>query len=122
MGLFARFVCLRHDGTPNEYIRIVRELLQARNVAEATDPAAVERLLLIAPAGDGWIMVVDHVEHLPEAIFDRDGLLAELGLSPGRVAVDIVVADSDSLILSLIDEKGVQFQLEIEHGRLKVVR
>jgi hypothetical protein len=75
--------------------------------------------LLIAPAADGWLMVVDHVEHLSEAIPDRDGLLAELGHSSGRIAVDIVVADSDELILSLTDERGAQFQLEIGHGGLK---
>ncbi len=119
MGLFARFVCLRRDSTANDLGRSVRDLLQARNVAETTDPAAAERLLLIAPAGDGWLMVVDHVEHLSEAIPDRDGLLAELGHSPCRIAVDIVVADSDDLILSLIDERGAQFQLEVGHDGLK---
>src|SRR5258707_6496066 len=119
MGLFARFVCLRRDSTANDLGRSIRDLLQARNVAEATDPAAAERLLLIAPAGDGWLMVVDHVEHLSEAIPDRDGLLAELGHSPCRIAVDIVVADSDDLILSLIDERGAQFQLEVGHDGLK---
>ncbi len=54
MGLFARFVCLRGDITANDLGRSIRDLLQARNVAEATDPAAAERILLIAPAGDGW--------------------------------------------------------------------
>lgn len=119
MGLFARFVCLRRDSTAGDLARSVRSLLQARNVAEAQGPAIGERLLLIAPAGDGWLMVVDHLEHPSEAIPDRDGLLAELGHSPGKIAVDIVVADSDDLILSLIDESGAQFQLEIGHGGVK---
>jgi hypothetical protein len=51
MGLFARFTCLRHGGTAMGFAPMVRDLLQARNVVETLDPAATERLLMIAPPG-----------------------------------------------------------------------
>jgi hypothetical protein len=62
MGLFTRFRCLRHDGTAKDLVQTVRDLLRSRNVVETPDPATAERLLMVAPAGDGWLMVVDHVE------------------------------------------------------------
>ena len=68
MGLFARFTCLRHDGTAKDLARTVRDLLQTRNVVETPDPAAAERLLMIASAGDGWLMAFDHVERPGEAL------------------------------------------------------
>jgi hypothetical protein len=119
MGLFARFTCLRHDGTAMGFAPMVRDLLQARNVVETLDPAATERLLMIAPAGDGWVMVFDHVERPGEALSDNDGLLRELSCSPGRTALDIIVGDSDDLILLLIDGGELQSQLEIGRRGLK---
>ena len=68
MGLFARFACLRQDGTAKDLARTVRDLLLARNVVETPDPAAAERLLMIASAGDGWLMAFDHVERPGEAL------------------------------------------------------
>jgi hypothetical protein len=119
VGLFARFTCLRHDGAAKDLAQTVRDLLQARNVVETLDPAAAERLLMIAPAGDGWVMVFDHVERPGEALSDNDGLLRELSCSPGRTALDIIVGDSDDLILLLIDGGELQSQLEIGRRGLK---
>jgi hypothetical protein len=119
MGLFARLTCLRHDGTAMDFAPMVRDLLQARNVVETLDPAAAERLLMIAPAGDGWVVVFDHVERPGEALSDNDGLLRELSCSPGRTALDIIVGDSDDLILLLIDGGELQSQLEIGRRGLK---
>jgi hypothetical protein len=123
MGLFARFTCLRREGTANDLATIVRDLLRARNVVETPDPAAAERLLMIAPAGDGWLMVFDHVENPPEAMADADGLLAELGRASGTLALDIVVADSDELIFLLMEGGSLQAQLAVDgrgaHGPLE---
>ena len=118
MGLFARFACLHRKDTAEDLAQIVRKLLQARNVVETAEPNAVERLLIIAPAGGGWLMVVDHVEKMSSAIQDSDGLLAELCHTPGTMALDIVVADSDDLILSLIKDGEVVSQLAIGHDGL----
>jgi len=74
---------------------------------------------MIAPAGDGWVMVFDHVERPGEALSDNDGLLRELSCSPGRTALDIMVANSDGLILLLIDGGELQSQLEIGRRGLK---
>jgi hypothetical protein len=123
MGLFARFTCLRHDGTAKDFSRTVRDLLRSRNVVETPDPSTAERLLMIAPAGDGWLMVVDHVEGLSAAMDDADGLLAELSHTSGRMALDIIVADSDDLILVFFDGGVPQSQLVIDrrgmHGELE---
>src|SRR5262249_47398592 len=97
MGLFARFTCLRRDATAMDFARTVRDLLRSRNVVETPDPAAEERLLMIAPAGDGWLMVVDHVEDPSAAMADAGGLLAELSHTSGTLALDIFIADSDEL-------------------------
>ena len=48
---------------------------------------------------------------------DADGLLAELAL--GVRALDVVVADSDDLILSLPDGSGLPAQLAIGHRGLR---
>lgn len=124
MGLFARLTCLRRDGTAKDLGQMVRDLLQARRMVEAADPATAERLMMIAPAGDGWLMVIDHVEDLSAAMYDRDGVLAELSHSLGMIALDIIVADSDDLILTLIDGKEAPSQLAIgrrglENGALE---
>jgi hypothetical protein len=92
---------LRHDGTANDLARTVRDLLQTRNIVETPDPAAAERLLMIAPAGNGWLMVFDHVE--APSLGDADALLAELSRTAGTLALDIMIADSDDLILTLMD-------------------
>jgi hypothetical protein len=118
MGLFARFVCLHWKDTAEDLAQIVRKLLQARNVVETAEPDAVERLLIIAPAGDGWLMVVDHVEDTSSAVQD-DSLLAELSHTPGTMALDIFVADSDDLILLLIKDGEPVSQLHIRHDGLK---
>jgi hypothetical protein len=74
---------------------------------------------MIAPAGDGWLMVVDHVEELRAAMYDTDGLLAELIHTYGTPAVDIIVADSDDLVLLLTDGGVPQSQLVIDRRGLQ---
>lgn len=118
MGLFARFTCLRHDGSATDLAQTVRDLLRSRNVVETPDPAAAERLLMIAPAGDGWLMVFDHIEDPAAAMADADGLLTELGRACGTLALDIIVADSDELILLLTEAGELQAQLTVDHRGL----
>lgn len=122
MGLFARFTCLRHDGTAKDLAQAVRDLLRSRNVVETADPAAAERLLMIAPAGDGWLMVFDHVEAPSASMADADGLLSELGRTSGSLALEIIVADSDDLGLLLTETGELQAHLTIDrrglHGAL----
>jgi hypothetical protein len=118
MGLFARFTCLRREGTAADLAPIVREMLRARNVIETADPAAAERLLVIAPAGNGWLMVFDHVEDPGAAIGDADGLLTELGRTSGTAALDITVADSGDLAFLLIEGGELQAHLAIDQRGL----
>jgi len=119
MGLFAHLTCLRRNGTAQDFAPIIRGLLQARNVVEAPDPATADRLLLIAPAGDGWLMVVDHVEDLSTSTYDSDRLLAELIHAPDAVALDIIVADSDQLVLSLHHAGNPPSLLVVGHGGIE---
>jgi hypothetical protein len=118
MGLFARFTCLRHEGSAKDFAPTVRDLLRSRNVVETPDPAAAERLLMIAPAGEGWLMVFDHVEDPGEAMADADGLLAELGRTSGTLALDIIVADSDDLVFLLTEAGELQAQLAVDRRGL----
>jgi hypothetical protein len=120
MGLFARFTCLRREGTAHDFAPVVSDLLRVRNVAETPDPTAAERLLMIAPAGDGWLMVFDHVEEPSAAMGDADGLLQEVGTA-GNLALDIFVADSDDLVLMLNDggEPQARPALAIGHRGLE---
>src|SRR5262245_42480333 len=121
MGLFARFVCLRGEVTANDLAGTVKDLLRQRNVFETADPAAAERLLMIAPAGDGWLLVFDHLEDPSVAMGDADGLLEEIGRTAGNLALDIFVADSDELILFLNNGSDWQARpsLVIGHRGLK---
>jgi hypothetical protein len=123
MGLFARFTCLRHHGTAKDFAPAVQDLLRTRNFVETEDPAAAERLLMIAPAGDGWLMIFDHVEAPSMAMADADGLLADIGRTPGALALDIIVADSDELVFLLAEAGELQAQLTIDrrgpHGALE---
>jgi hypothetical protein len=119
MGLFARFICLRHEESAHELAQTVQDMLRARNMVEAADPADAERLLVIAPAGPGWLMVLDHAESSFAAMDDADGLLAELSCAPGRTALDITIADSDELFLSLIDGGAPRGSLAIDHDGLR---
>jgi hypothetical protein len=117
MGLFARFACLRRDGTASDLAQTVRDLLTTRHVVEVPALAEADRLMMIALAGVGWLLLFDHVERPSEVLSDDDGLLGELNGSPDETAVDIIVADSDDLILSLMDGCRLQSQLEIgPHG------
>ena len=116
MGLFARLTCLRREGTAHDLATVVRDLLRARNVVETGDPAAAERLLVIAPAGNGWLMIFDHVEDSGAAMADADGLLAELGRTSATAALDIIVADSDDLVFLLIEGGELQAELAV-NGR-----
>jgi hypothetical protein len=117
MGLFARFACLRRDGTASDIAQTVRDLLTTRHVVEVPALAEADRLMMIALAGVGWLLLFDHVERPSEVLSDDDGLLGELNGSPDETAVDIIVADSDDLILSLMDGCRLQSQLEIgPHG------
>ena len=109
MGLFARFTCLRCGSTAQDLALKVRGMLRSRNVVEASDPAAAERLLMIAPAGDGWLMVFDHLEDPSAAMADADGLLADLGRASGGLALDIIVADSDDLVFLLTESLSRKF-------------
>ena len=117
MGLFARLTCLRRDGTVNDLARTVRDLLKAQHVVEVADLAAAERLMMIAPAGHGWFLLFDHIERPSEAFSDDGSLIKELCL-PDKTAVDILVADSDDLVLSLVNGSELQSQLEVGHGGL----
>jgi hypothetical protein len=78
---------------------------------------------MIAPAGDGWLMVFDHVEDPGAAIADGDGLLAEVGRTSGALAIDIIVADSDDLVFLLTQAGELLAQLTIDrrglHGALE---
>ena len=115
MGLFARFTCLRHDGTVEDVAQAVRDLLRSQNVVETPDQAAAERLIMIAPAGDGWLMVED-----PSApMADADGLLAELGRTCGKLALEIIVADSDDLVFLLTEDGEPQAQLTVDRRGLR---
>jgi len=118
MGFFARFSCLRRDGTASDLAQTVRDLLKAQHVVEAADVATADRLMMIAPAGHGWLLLFDHVERSSEALSDDGRLLRELNCSPDRTAIDIIVADSDDLILSLMDGDQLLSQLEIGHHGL----
>jgi hypothetical protein len=116
MGLFARLTCLRRDGTADDLAGTVRDWLKAQHVLEVADLAAAERLMMVAPAGPGWFLLFDHVERPSEAFSDDGSLIREL-CSPDRTAVDILVADSDDLVLSLINGSELQSQLEVgAHG------
>lgn len=119
MGLFARFTCMRRDETANDLAQTVRDLLKARHVVEVADLAAADRLMMIAPAGHGWLLLFDHVERPSEAFSDDGSLLRELNGSPDETSVDIMVADSDDMILSLVDGSQLRSQLEIDHRGLK---
>lgn len=115
MGMYARLTCLRRTGTPAAFAGTVRDLLKARNVVEAEDPAEADRLLMIAPAGEGWLMVADHLEDLSASMYDADGLLTALGQAPDTQALDVTIADSDHLILSLVGAGSGQSYLVIGH-------
>ena len=108
MGLFARFACLRMDGAATDLAEIVRGLLRERNMVETTDAAAAERLILVASAGDGWLMVADHLQELSVSIPDPDGLIAELSASHAGTLIDFIVADGDDLMFGLSDHGHVQ--------------
>jgi hypothetical protein len=113
MGTHARFVCLRGAGDVPDLAKSVRGLLKSRHMVEVADPAEAERLLLVAPAGDGWFMVVDRLEELSMSMFDADGLISELCASHVGAAVDVVIADSDDLIMSLSNDGEAQAQLAV---------
>src|SRR5215470_14287628 len=81
MGLFVRFACLRTEGAAADLAEIVRGLLRERNMVETADAADAERLILVASAGDGWVMIADHVQQPSMSIPDPDGLMVELGAS-----------------------------------------
>jgi hypothetical protein len=119
MGLFARLVCLRQEGSASDLARTVIGLLRARSYVEVADPAQAERLLLIAQAGPGWLTVFDHIESPSAAMEDADGLLSPLSGSPGATALDILVADSDDLVLTLMDGGVPQAHLAIGHQGLQ---
>ena len=42
MGFFARFSCLRRDGTASDLAQTVRDLLKTRHVVEVADLAAAD--------------------------------------------------------------------------------
>jgi hypothetical protein len=118
MGLFARLTCLRRDGTADDLARTVRDWLKAQHVVEVADLAAAERLMMIAPAGQGWFLLFDHVERPSEAFSDDGALTTDL-CSPDKTAVDILIADSGDLVLSLIKGSALQSQLEVGHRGLE---
>ena len=115
MGLFARFRCLRMEGAAADLSEIVRGLLRERKMVETTDAAAAERLILVASAGDGWLMVADHLQELSASIHDPDGLILELGASHPGTSIDIVIADSDDLMLGLSDHGHALSQLTLNN-------
>ena len=115
MGLFARFACLRMEGAAADLAEIVRSLLRERNMVETTDAAAAERLILVASAGDGWLMVADHLQELSVSIPDPDGLIAELSASHAGTLIDFIVADGDDLMLGLSDHGHVQSRLTLNN-------
>lgn len=114
MGFFARFICLRREGSVHDLTSEVRALLGTRNFIETADPAAADRLLVIAPAGNGWLMVLDHVEDPGSAMTDADGLLAELRCTAAQVALDIIVTDSDELGFLMYEGGELQAQLLLD--------
>jgi len=119
MGLFARFTCLRMDGSAADLADTVRGLLRERTMVETSDPAAEERLVLIASAGDGWLMVADRLEQPTASFDDPDGLIAELNASHAGMAIEVSIADSDDLVLRLIEHGHEQSQLALDtRGRL----
>src|SRR5262249_32519041 len=111
MGLFVRFACLRMDAAAADLAETVRGLLRERNMVETTDAAAAERLILVASAGVGWLVVADHLQQPSLSIPDPDGLIAELNASHAGTSIDVVVADSDDLMLGLSDHGHAQSQL-----------
>ena len=115
MGLFARFACLRKEGGAADLAETVRSLLRERMMVETTDPAAAERLILIASAGDGWLIVVDHLQDLSASIPDPDGLISDLSASHAGTSIDFIIADSDDLMLRLSDHGHAQSQLTLNN-------
>ena len=113
MGLFVRFACLRTEGAAADLAEIVRGLLRERNMVATADAADAERLILIASAGDGWVMIADHVQQPSMSIPDPDGLMMELSASHAGPLIDVVVADSDDLMLGLSDHGHAQSQLTL---------
>src|SRR5262249_43669569 len=65
-------------------------------------------------AGVGWLVVADHLQQPSLSIPDPDGLIAELNASHAGTSIDVVVADSDDLMLGLSDHGHAQSQLTID--------
>jgi hypothetical protein len=107
------------DGSAADLADTVRGLLRERTMVETSDPAAEERLVLIASAGDGWLMVADRLEKPTASFDDPDGLIAELNASHAGMAIEVSIADSDDLVLRLIEHGHEQSQLALDtRGRL----
>src|SRR5262245_16809221 len=115
VGLFARFACFPMEGAAADLAETVRGLLQERMMVETTDAAAAERLILVASAGDGWLMVADHLQQPSTSIHDPDGLILELSESHPGTSIDIIIADSDDLVMGLSDHGHALSQLTLNN-------